>query len=175
MASLSLTPVTHLARASKARAALKGPRRSAAPARGRAPSRVYAARGFLSPRERQAAAARAEEEEARADEAPRDEGTPLGPSCFACPVCAGTLTRTVLGGGGTTLRCGASHSFDCAKEGHVNLLVRRPTSAKKLATGDTPEMLQARRRFLNKAWRVSPACTRPMLNFILLRILRMSV
>ena len=46
--------------------------------------------------------------------------------------------------GGKTLACGLGHSFDVAKDGHVNLMGRGAR-----ATGDTAEMLAARRRFLN--------------------------
>ena len=49
-------------------------------------------------------------------------------SCFACPICSGAMTRVALGGGvgggSTALKCAANHSFDVAKEGHVNLLTR---------------------------------------------------
>ena len=47
--------------------------------------------------------------------------------------------------GGGALACALGHSFDVAKEGHVNLMVGRGSRA----TGDTAEMLAARRRFLN--------------------------
>ena len=64
------------------------------------------------------------------------------PSCFACPVCSGAMIRR--SSGGKTLACGLGHSFDVAKDGHVNLMGRGAR-----ATGDTAEMLAARRRFLN--------------------------
>jgi len=47
--------------------------------------------------------------------------------------------------GGGALACALGHSFDVAKEGHVNLMVGRGSRA----TGDTAEMLAARRRFLD--------------------------
>ncbi|MCB8942642.1 MAG: methyltransferase domain-containing protein [Ardenticatenaceae bacterium] len=60
---------------------------------------------------------------------------------LACPVCGEGLAlveRTVV--------CGRRHSFDVAREGYVNLLLdggKRPK-----IQGDSKEMLQARRRFL---------------------------
>jgi ubiquinone/menaquinone biosynthesis C-methylase UbiE len=57
-----------------------------------------------------------------------------------CPVCHTAMERE-----GTILRCAHSHTFDIAKEGYVNLL------RKKLA-GDTKEMVQARRSFLERGF-----------------------
>lgn len=57
-----------------------------------------------------------------------------------CPVCAASLTSD-----GHTQRCASGHSFDIAREGYVNLLLDRVTGQ----TGDTKEMLRARRRFLD--------------------------
>ena len=48
--------------------------------------------------------------------------------------------------GGGALACALGHSFDVAKDGHVNLMMVGRVSR---ATGDTAEMLAARRRFLN--------------------------
>lgn len=57
---------------------------------------------------------------------------------LACPVCHGPFALD-----GRTLRCEAGHCFDLAKQGYVNLLGRAaPRNA------DTPEMLEARGRFL---------------------------
>ena len=69
-------------------------------------------------------------------------------SCFSCPVCAGKMSRVVPrdGVGPIALRCAANHSFDVAREGHVNLLARRGSPK---VTGDSSAMLRARRRFLN--------------------------
>ena len=69
-------------------------------------------------------------------------------SCFSCPVCAGKMSRVVPrdGVGPVALRCAANHSFDVAREGHVNLLARRGSPK---VTGDSSAMLHARRRFLN--------------------------
>ena len=75
-------------------------------------------------------------------------------SAFACPVCGGATRRAVYASGSASLRCAAGHASDVAKEGHVNLLLRRAkgggdSSLKKLATGDTNEMVAARRAFLD--------------------------
>ncbi len=60
---------------------------------------------------------------------------------WLCPVC-----QLPLETGDSTWRCTNKHSFDCAREGYVNLLpVNRKRSREP---GDSPEMLQARRRFL---------------------------
>ena len=61
-----------------------------------------------------------------------------------CPVCGGALAQT-----GRSLRCGAGHCFDLAKEGYVNLLTgSRPGDA----TGDSKEAARFRRDFLNKGY-----------------------
>ena len=75
-------------------------------------------------------------------------------SAFACPVCGGATRRAVYASGSASLRCAAGHASDVAKEGHVNLLLRRAkgggdSSLKKLATGDTNEMVAARRAVLD--------------------------
>lgn len=81
-------------------------------------------------------------------------------SCFACPICANPMVRTSEESGstgGATLRCGANyHSFDVAREGHVNLIAATRTTSggkgharkSRAASGDTADMLRARRRFL---------------------------
>ena len=69
-------------------------------------------------------------------------------SAFACPVCGGATTRAVYASGSTSLRCAAGHALDVAKEGHVNLLAAKGGGRKRV-TGDTNEMVQARRRFLD--------------------------
>jgi len=56
-----------------------------------------------------------------------------------CPVC-----RQALALNGRTYGCPAGHAFDRAREGYVNLLLRRPGSS----VGDSREMLAARRAFL---------------------------
>ncbi len=65
-------------------------------------------------------------------------------NCFhslICPICKAPLQQI-----DRVLKCAQSHTFDMAREGYVNLL---PSRKKLSATvGDNPEMLQARRRFL---------------------------
>lgn len=60
---------------------------------------------------------------------------------LACPICHATLSRE-----DRALRCANGHTFDLAKEGYVNFLAATGRTPK--ATGDTPEMLAARRAFL---------------------------
>lgn len=59
---------------------------------------------------------------------------------LTCPICHTQLTQTQ-----TMLKCPHNHSFDIAKEGYINLL-RKPQ------LGDTREMLQARRTFLERGF-----------------------
>src|SRR5690606_6378857 len=66
-------------------------------------------------------------------------------SLLPCPVCGEPPA-----GGGRTLRCPRRHSFGFAREGHVDLL---PAGhGRSTLTGDTAEMLRARRRFLERGW-----------------------
>lgn len=59
-----------------------------------------------------------------------------------CPICATRLEQN-----GKTLVCKNNHNFDIARQGYVNLL---PVQNKhSLNPGDTKEMLNARRNFLN--------------------------
>ena len=60
-----------------------------------------------------------------------------------CPVCGAGLSQV-----DQTLKCPQAHSFDIAREGYVNLLLARRRKPKTL--GDAREMLQARRRFLDR-------------------------
>ena len=61
-----------------------------------------------------------------------------------CPVCGRQLKED-----GRSLRCGAGHSFDLAKEGYVNLLIgSKPADS----TGDSKEAARYRRDFLNKGY-----------------------
>ena len=78
--------------------------------------------------------ARPAEEVIRTDD--RTDAWPL-----ACPVCDAGLCRTK-----TSLVCSVGHSFDVAKEGYVNLMPSAHRS--RGIDGDTQEMVQARRRFL---------------------------
>ncbi|WP_346839194.1 putative RNA methyltransferase [Microbulbifer sp. SAOS-129_SWC] len=60
---------------------------------------------------------------------------------WLCPLCSAPLVRNER-----SWHCENLHSFDCAREGYVNLLpVNRKRSKEP---GDSVEMLQARRRFL---------------------------
>ena len=62
---------------------------------------------------------------------------------YICPVCQQGLSLD-----NKSWRCIEGHSYDCAKEGYVNLL---PINKKKSKDpGDNKEMMHARREFLNK-------------------------
>lgn len=61
---------------------------------------------------------------------------------FVCPICKNTLLRRAR-----SLVCENRHTFDIAKEGHVNLL----RTAGSLH-GDNRQMVQARRAFLEKGY-----------------------
>jgi 23S rRNA (guanine745-N1)-methyltransferase len=61
---------------------------------------------------------------------------------FSCPLCHARLTRSEK-----SLSCPQGHQFDRAKEGYVNLL---PVQHKRSRDpGDSAEMMQARRAFLD--------------------------
>ena len=61
---------------------------------------------------------------------------------LSCPVCGDPLELA-----DRSLRCGRRHSFDIARQGYVNLLLRTaPPNA------DTPDMVAARHRFLTAGW-----------------------
>lgn len=64
---------------------------------------------------------------------------------LTCPICTEPL-RLYDG----TFRCPAGHSFDIAREGYVNLLP--PQHRTRGMEGDLPEMLRARRRFLEAGY-----------------------
>ncbi len=65
---------------------------------------------------------------------------------LACPHCALALQLSATGAD-----CGGGHHVDRAREGYFNLLVAgRITST--TSPGDTPEALEARRRFLGAGW-----------------------
>ncbi len=72
-------------------------------------------------------------------------GPAVGPIRFLCPVCREPLERK-----GRAFVCGKGHSFDSAKQGYVNLL----PSGKKHSQfpGDTKEMVDSRRRFLEAGY-----------------------
>ncbi len=58
---------------------------------------------------------------------------------FVCPVCGGKFTAE-----SHCLRCQTGHSFDIAKRGYVNLLMKQHAGS-----GDDAIMVRARREFLN--------------------------
>ena len=64
---------------------------------------------------------------------------------YQCPLCSKSLTKTQ-----NTLRCESNHSFDFAKEGYVNLLPVQNKNSKQ--PGDSLEMVQARRTFLEQGY-----------------------
>jgi 23S rRNA (guanine745-N1)-methyltransferase len=66
-------------------------------------------------------------------------------SIFCCPVCKETLHQQEK-----TLLCSKGHSYDIAREGYVNLLLANQKASKE--PGDSPEMLRARRNFLNSGY-----------------------
>ncbi len=66
-------------------------------------------------------------------------------SLLRCPLC-----RSPFAESDGPLVCPAGHSFDRARQGYYNLLpVQRKRSR---APGDSPEMVQARRAFLERGW-----------------------
>ncbi|MBT00273.1 MAG: rRNA (guanine-N1)-methyltransferase [Oceanospirillaceae bacterium] len=66
---------------------------------------------------------------------------------FACPVCHGPL---LVSEDQTCLRCELGHSFDRARQGYWNLLL--PQRKRSRDPGDSAEMIQARRRFLDAGY-----------------------
>ncbi|WP_029686789.1 23S rRNA (guanine(745)-N(1))-methyltransferase [Tatumella saanichensis] len=62
---------------------------------------------------------------------------------FICPLCQQPLHQQSGG-----WRCAANHQFDQAREGYVNLLPVQHKGSK--IPGDSPEMIQARRQFLDQ-------------------------
>lgn len=68
----------------------------------------------------------------------RDDLLPM----LACPVCAESLGR--IDGG--QVGCPSGHRFDEAKQGHLTLLPAK----RRALTADTPEMVEARLRFLGR-------------------------
>lgn len=66
---------------------------------------------------------------------------------IACPVCHLPLEMTE---NLKSLTCANGHLFDMAKQGYVNLLLSQQKKSKH--PGDTPEMVAARTRFLNKSY-----------------------
>ncbi|MGU3410716.1 putative RNA methyltransferase [Microbacterium sp. M1A1_1b] len=68
----------------------------------------------------------------------RDDLLPV----LACPVCREPLARTGDGQAG----CATGHRFDQARQGHLTLLPAK----RRALTADTPEMVDARIRFLGR-------------------------
>ena len=66
---------------------------------------------------------------------------------WRCPVCRDDLR---LDTDARAWRCDRGHSFDVAREGYVNLLVTHQRRQRQ--PGDSPEMVRARRRFLDGGW-----------------------
>jgi 23S rRNA (guanine745-N1)-methyltransferase len=66
-------------------------------------------------------------------------------SILQCPVCRESLVPSVSG-----YQCPNEHTFDAAKQGYVNLLLSHRKHSKE--PGDSPEMIQSRRRFLNRGF-----------------------
>jgi len=62
---------------------------------------------------------------------------------YTCPLCHQHLTLSER-----TYRCENNHSFDLAKEGYINLMPVQHKRSKD--PGDNKDMMQARRRFLEK-------------------------
>lgn len=59
-----------------------------------------------------------------------------------CPICKNKLTKVEH-----SLQCINGHNFDIAKQGYINLNMHNSQN-----TGDNPEMIDARRNFLNKGY-----------------------
>ncbi|CNL37521.1 rRNA (Guanine-N1-)-methyltransferase [Yersinia aldovae ATCC 35236] len=64
---------------------------------------------------------------------------------YQCPLC-----HQVLQLNQQQWRCSNNHQFDCAKEGYVNLMPVQHKGSKQ--PGDSPEMMQARRAFLDAGY-----------------------
>ncbi|MFC3121450.1 putative RNA methyltransferase [Agaribacter flavus] len=66
-------------------------------------------------------------------------------STWRCPNCGAPLQKVA-----NTWQCENKHSFDCAKQGYVNLLLSNQKNSK--APGDNYDMVMARRSFLNQGF-----------------------
>lgn len=64
---------------------------------------------------------------------------------YQCPLCHQALLQSPQ-----QWRCSNNHQFDCAKEGYVNLMPVQHKGSKQ--PGDSPEMMQARRAFLDAGY-----------------------
>lgn len=66
-------------------------------------------------------------------------------SIFICPVCGSPLSRD-----GGSFKCGNNHCYDISREGYVNLLPANRKHSRE--PGDSKEMLDARKFFLNRGY-----------------------
>lgn len=82
-----------------------------------------------------------------------------------CPICEAPVQQT-----GGTLTCANRHAFDLSRDGYVNFLAATGRASK--ITGDTREMLNERRAFLDKGHyqMVSDAVNRLVLDHLVARI-----
>ncbi len=64
---------------------------------------------------------------------------------YQCPLCHQALQLNQQ-----QWRCSNNHQFDCAKQGYVNLMPVQHKGSKQ--PGDSPEMMQARRAFLDAGY-----------------------
>jgi 23S rRNA (guanine745-N1)-methyltransferase len=62
-----------------------------------------------------------------------------------CPVCRNLLLLSADG-----YQCPTMHTFDAARQGYVNFLLAHKKHSKE--PGDSPEMIQSRRRFLDRGF-----------------------
>lgn len=65
-------------------------------------------------------------------------------SILQCPVCRNLLFSSAGG-----YQCSNKHTFDAARQGYVNFLLSHKKHSKE--PGDSPEMIESRRRFLDLA------------------------
>ncbi len=70
---------------------------------------------------------------------------PMSELIWSCPICDGRLLLD-----GKSLRCAKNHCFDRGRSGYVHLLPSNRQNAK--LPGDNPEMVRARRNFLQKGY-----------------------
>lgn len=69
----------------------------------------------------------------------------MGRTLFQCPVCSQPLSRNR-----ESYYCREGHTYDIARQGHVNLLLPKHTGSGK--PGDSREMLLSRREFLDAGY-----------------------
>jgi len=66
-------------------------------------------------------------------------------SIFICPVCSSSLSRI-----DRSYKCINSHIYDISKDGYVNLILANQKHSRE--PGDSREMLEARKSFLNRGY-----------------------